>query len=222
MTGEQRRAFIAENVRFPETTDLRRFAVSNHEFYGDSIRGYEFRRVIRSTLVWNAISGVGMRSKRISASREVFIFGGSSMRTRRWCRRLQELSEFLTSRDFANSVDPVTGVRPLHNTSTAGELVRFVLGSAQQAGVSRVVESGVPVSVINLNHPSSTTAIDVALAALNNLRPDPARGEIEQLISVQPSSIADSPSSCASDLILLMAILVSLVSHFARVTRCRV
>jgi len=31
--------------------------------------------------------------------------------------------------------------------------------------------------------PSSTTAIDIALAALNQLRPDPARGEIEQLIS---------------------------------------
>jgi hypothetical protein len=42
----------------------------------------------------------------------------------------------------------------------------------------------VPVSIVNLNHPSSTTAIDVALAALNHLRPDPSRGEIEQLIAV--------------------------------------
>jgi hypothetical protein len=49
--------------------------------------------------------------------------------------------------------------------------------------VRRVVESGVPISVVNLNHPSSRTAIDVALAALNHLRADPARGEIEQLIS---------------------------------------
>jgi hypothetical protein len=36
---------------------------------------------------------------------------------------------------------------------------------------------------MNLNSPSSTTMLEVALAALNNLRPDPARGEIEQLIS---------------------------------------
>jgi hypothetical protein len=61
--------------------------------------------------------------------------------------------------------------------------VRFIFGATDQSAISRVVEFGVPVSVINLNHPSSTTAIDVALAALNDLRPDPTRGEIEQLIS---------------------------------------
>jgi hypothetical protein len=71
----------------------------------------------------------------------------------------------------------------LHNTSTPGELVRFVFGTADQNAVSRLVEFGVPLSVINLNHPTSTTAIGVALAALNHLRPDPTRGEIEQLIS---------------------------------------
>jgi hypothetical protein len=36
--------------------------------------------------------------------------------------------------------------------------------------------------VVNLNSTSST-AIEVALAAINNLRPDPTRGELEQLIS---------------------------------------
>src|SRR4029453_870531 len=36
---------------------------------------------------------------------------------------------------------------------------------------------------MNLNSPSSTTMLEVALAAINNLRPDPARGELEQLIS---------------------------------------
>src|SRR6185369_14170416 len=40
-----------------------------------------------------------------------------------------------------------------------------------------------PVSVMNLNSPSSTTALEVALAAINSLRPDPSRGELEQLIS---------------------------------------
>ena len=47
----------------------------------------------------------------------------------------------------------------------------------------RKVEFGVPVSVMNLNSPSSTTMIEVALAAINHLRPDPTRGELEQLIS---------------------------------------
>jgi len=36
---------------------------------------------------------------------------------------------------------------------------------------------------MNLNSPSSTTMLEVALAAINNLRPDPTRGEVEQLIS---------------------------------------
>jgi hypothetical protein len=72
----------------------------------------------------------------------------------------------------------------LHNTSTAGEFVRFVFGAVDQAAVSRLTEAGVPLSIVNLNHPSSTTAIEVAIAALNHLRPDPTRGEIEQLISV--------------------------------------
>jgi hypothetical protein len=89
----------------------------------------------------------------------------------------------LASRDFENAVDPLTRVRPLHNVSNAGELVRFVFGAADQAGVTRIVERGVPISIVNLNNPTSTTAIGVALAALNGLRPDPSRGEVEQLIS---------------------------------------
>jgi hypothetical protein len=46
------------------------------------------------------------------------------------------------------------------------------------------MEFGVPVSVINLNSFSSTTAVEVALAAINQLRPDKSRAEVEQLISV--------------------------------------
>ncbi|MGA9995627.1 MAG: hypothetical protein WBP93_09445 [Pyrinomonadaceae bacterium] len=43
---------------------------------------------------------------------------------------------------------------------------------------------GIPISLFNLNSLSSTTAIDVALAALNDLRPDPTRAEVEQLASI--------------------------------------
>jgi hypothetical protein len=48
--------------------------------------------------------------------------------------------------------------------------------------LGRVLEFGVPVSVMNLTS-TSTTMLDAALAAINHLRPDPSRGEIEQLIS---------------------------------------
>ncbi len=49
--------------------------------------------------------------------------------------------------------------------------------------VGRVIEFGVPVSVMNLNSTSSTM-LNAALAAINHLRPDPGRGEVEQLVSV--------------------------------------
>ena len=41
-----------------------------------------------------------------------------------------------------------------------------------------------PISLINLNAFTSTTQVNAALAALNSLRPDPTRTEVEQLISV--------------------------------------
>jgi hypothetical protein len=50
--------------------------------------------------------------------------------------------------------------------------------------VARIVEFGVPVSLINLNAFTSTTPVNSALAALNSLRPDPGKGEVEQLIPV--------------------------------------
>ena len=77
-------------------------------------------------------------------------------------------------------------MRPLYNAAGAGELIRFVFNSSDPANpnlVGHVLESGVPISVINLNSISSSTSLDVALAALNGLRPDPTRAEVEQLIS---------------------------------------
>jgi hypothetical protein len=87
----------------------------------------------------------------------------------------ENFSEFLGSRDFANFN------RSLYDVSTAGELVRFTYGTSNT--VSRITEFGVPISVMNLNSPSSTTMLNVALAAINGLRPDPNRTELEQLIS---------------------------------------
>jgi hypothetical protein len=64
--------------------------------------------------------------------------------------------------------------------------VRFVFNPSSQSNanpVSNIIEFGVPVSLVNLNSLTSTTSVEVALAALNHLRPDPSRAEIEQLIS---------------------------------------
>src|SRR4030095_5308168 len=84
---------------------------------------------------------------------------------------------------FANFRD-ANGNRPLHDASSAGELVRFNYGDVNAPSIARVMEFGVPLSIINLRSVTSTTALEVALAALNDLRPDPTRTEVEQLISV--------------------------------------
>jgi hypothetical protein len=57
-------------------------------------------------------------------------------------------------------------------------------GASNPDAIARVVEFGVPVTVFNLNTFSSGSALDAALAALNDLRPDPTRGQIEQLASI--------------------------------------
>jgi hypothetical protein len=99
-------------------------------------------------------------------------------------------TQYLASRDFTNFLSGPGGKRPILNTSAAGDLVRFVLHPPDPANpnsVVRIVEFGVPISLINLNAFTSTTSVDAALAALNSLRPDPARTEVEQLIAVGKS-----------------------------------
>jgi hypothetical protein len=184
MTAEQRRAFIAAHLRFPEITDLREFAVGNTEF----LRRLDPRLRIPESYQVNA--GVERDLGRgysievnLSFTRGIHLWREFNANAPVLPVGYENFSEYLASRDFANFVNPGTRVRPLHSASTAGELVRFVFGAADQSAVSRVVEFGVPVSVVNLKVPSSTTAIGIALAALNHLRPDPGRGEIEQLIS---------------------------------------
>ena len=189
MTAEQRRAFIAANLRFPEVLSVdseivSRFGSLNTEF---SRRLDPRLRIPESYQVNAGVERDLGRGYSIEANfkftRGIHLWREFNANAPVLPAGYANFSAYLTSRDFANAVDPVTRVRPLHNVSTAGEFVRFVFGTTDQSAVARVVERGVPLSIVNLNHPSSTTAIEVALAALNGLRPDPSRGEIEQLIS---------------------------------------
>ena len=65
--------------------------------------------------------------------------------------------------------------------------MRFTLAPPGAETVGRVVEAGVPVSVFNLAGVGSTTTLEAALAALQGLRPDPSRGQVEQLVSAGQS-----------------------------------
>lgn len=187
MTVAQRRAFIAANLRFPQTLSLdspfvRDFGLTNTNFsrrLDPKLRipeSYQLNAGIERDLG----RGYALEAN-FSFTRGIHLWREFNANAPILPTGYKNFTDFLASRDFANFISPVTATRPIYNASTAGELVRFAHSNAST--VSRSVEFGVPVSVMNLNNPSSTTMLDAALAAINSLRPDPTRGELEQLIS---------------------------------------
>jgi carboxypeptidase family protein len=188
LSGDQRRAFISAHLRFPDTLRadsllVREFGVLNTNF---SRRLDPFLKIPESYQLNAGVErdlghGYAIEAN-FSFTRGVHLWREFNANAAVLPQGYRDFSEFLASRDFANFFDPLTKTRPLHNSSNAGELVRFGLNTLASTGVTRVVEFGVPVSVMNLGG-SSTTAIDAALAAINHLRPDSSRGELEQLVS---------------------------------------
>jgi hypothetical protein len=189
MTVAQRRAFIAANLRFPQTLNVdsllvREFGVKNTDF---SRRLDPRLRIPESYQVNAGIERDLGRGYSLEANftftRGIHLWREFNANAPLLPRGYKNFSEFLASRDFPNFINPATSTRPLYNVATAGELVRFVHGSSNSNTVNRLMEFGVPVSVMNLNSPSSTTMLEVALAVIHHLRPDPTHGELEQLIS---------------------------------------
>ena len=181
LSTNQRRAFISEHLRFPQKLSadsalVREFGVLNTNF------SRRLDPALRIPESYQLNAGVERDLGRGFAVEANFTFTRGIHLWREFNANAPVLpagyrnfTEFLASRDFPNFA------RELYSASSAGELVRFIYGDSNT--VSRVVEFGVPVSVMNLNSPSSTTMLEVALAAINKFRPDPTRGELEQLIS---------------------------------------
>lgn len=187
MTADQRRAFIAAHLRFPEKSNgdsrlVREFGVLNTDF---SRRLDPALRIPESYQLNAGVERDLGRGFSVEANftftRGIHLWREFNANAPVLPAGYRNFTEFLASRDFVNFMNPATSTRLLYNASTAGELVRFTYGASNT--ISRAIEFGVPVSVMNLNSPSSTTMLEVALAAINNLRPDPTRGELEQLIS---------------------------------------
>jgi len=189
MTTAQRRAFIATNLHFPETLSVnsnlvREFAVLNTDF---SRRLDPALRIPESYQINAGVErdlghGYSVEAN-FTFTRGIHLWREFNANAPILPAGYNNFTEFLASRDFANFISPASSTRPLHNAASAGELVRFVYGTSSSNTVTRAVEFGVPVSVMNLNSLSSTVTLGAALAAINNLRPDPTRGELEQLIS---------------------------------------
>ena len=199
MTDAQRRAFIAANLKFPQTLtvdspSVKQFAVGNT---GTSGGGGLLRRLDPSLRIPESYQANVGFERQIQKSFVVEVNYTWNRGLHLWRefnanapvlpKGYKNITDYLATQDFVNFLPKPGGVRPILNTSTAGDLVRFVLTPPDPANpnsVLRIVEFGVPVSLVNLNAFTSTTSVDAALAALNSLRPDPSKGEVEQLIPV--------------------------------------
>ena len=174
------RAFLRNNIHFPQaiTADsaiVKQFGVLNSGFsrrLDPALRipeSYQanvgFERELGRTFVFEA---------NYTWNRGLHLWREFNVNAPRLPAGFKNFSEYLASRDFINFRSGSLGARPLYGAATAGDLVRFTLSPlvpANPNAISRVIEFGVPISVFNLNSFTSTTVTDVALAALNNLRP---------------------------------------------------
>jgi len=199
MTDPQRRAFIAANLKFPQTLTadsslVKQFGVGNT---GTSGGGGLLRRLDPSLRIPESYQANVGFERQIQKSfvvelnytwnRGLHLWREFNVNAPVLPKGSKNFTDYLASQDFVNFLSKPGGVRPILNTTTAGDLVRFVLNPPDPAnpnGVVRVVEFGVPVSLVNLNAFTSTTSVTPALAALNSLRPDTSKGEVEQLIPV--------------------------------------
>jgi Carboxypeptidase regulatory-like domain/TonB-dependent Receptor Plug Domain/TonB dependent receptor len=199
MTDAQRRAFIAANLKFPTTLTgdsplVKQFGVGNS---GTANAGSVLRRLdptLRIPESYQMNVGFERQMSKTFVVEANYTWNRSKHLWREYNANAPALpkgsksfTDYLASRDFSNFLSKPGGVRPILNTSTAGDLVRFVLNPPDPANpntVIRITEFGVPVSLVNLNSFTSTTSVTTALAALNSLRPDPSKGEVEVLIPV--------------------------------------
>jgi len=192
LSADQRRAFINTHLKFPEVLQLgsplvQTFGVFNTGFSRRLDPALRIPESYQTNVGAERDLGHGFAlESNFTVSRGLHLWREFNANAPVLPAGYENFSEYLASRDFPNFRRNANGVRPLYNASSAGELVRFVLNPPSQSNsnpVGNIIEFGVPVSLVNLNSLTSTTSVDVALAALNHLRPDPSRAEIEQLIS---------------------------------------
>jgi hypothetical protein len=91
-------------------------------------------------------------------------------------------TDYLTSRDFDNRRDPVTGLRPITTTGNA-DIVRF---NQSQTPTTTGKDGNQTVVTFGLNNPSTsnaTSGLKAALETIRRFRPDPNLTQVEELQS---------------------------------------
>ncbi|MET0650107.1 MAG: carboxypeptidase regulatory-like domain-containing protein [Pyrinomonadaceae bacterium] len=189
LPSSERRAFIEANLRFPSTLDadsplVRDFGARLTDFSRRLDPNIKIPESYQANAGFERELGGGfVVEANYTFNRGLHLWREFNANAPRLPGGFRDFAEYLLSRDFANFRD-AAGARPIYGASTAGELVRFTLAAPDADNIARAVEFGVPVTVFNLNSVGSTTTIDAALAALQPLRPDPARVQVEQLASI--------------------------------------
>ncbi len=192
LTNAQRRAFISANLHFPQTLTVaaslvKQFGVLNSGFTRRLDPKLRVPESYQANLGFEREIGSFVFEANYTWNRGLHLWREFNTNAPVLPKGFKSFTTYLASRDFTNFLNGPGGVRPILNTSSAGDLVRFVLSpsdSANPNSVVRITEFGVPISLVNLNSFISTTSVNTALAALNELRPDPAKGEVEQLTPV--------------------------------------
>ncbi len=192
MSNAQRRAFIAANLNFPQTLTadsplVKQFGVLNSGFSRRLDPKLRIPESYQANLGFEREVGNWVFEANYTWNRGLHLWREFNTNAPVLPKGFKSFTTYLASRDFTNFLNAPGGVRTILNTTTAGDLVRFVLSSPDPANpnsVIRITEFGVPISLINLNSFTSTISVDTALAALDSLRPDPSKGEVEQLIPI--------------------------------------
>ncbi|HEX8096599.1 MAG TPA: hypothetical protein VF507_01130, partial [Pyrinomonadaceae bacterium] len=192
LTTEQRRAFIASRLSFPQTLApdsalVKQFGMSDTKFLRRLDPRLRIPESYQANVGFERELGRGfVVEANYTWNRGIHLWREFNSNAPRLPKGYKDFTEYLLSRDFPNFRTGPAGSRPLYDAASAGELVRFTLtpsSASNPNAVGRVVEFGVPVSLVNLNSFSSSTALEIALAAVNDLRPDPTRAEVEQLVA---------------------------------------
>ncbi|MBV9924717.1 MAG: TonB-dependent receptor, partial [Acidobacteria bacterium] len=189
LPSSQRRAFIEANLRFPQTPDVdsplvRGFGARPTDFSRRLDPEIKIPESYQANVGFERELGRGFVFEAdYTFNRGIHLWREFNSNAPRLPPGFRDFTEYLLSRDFANFRD-ASGARPVYGASTAGELVRFTLAPPGTDNISRAVEFGVPVTIFNLGSVGSNTTIDAALAALQPLRPDPTRVQVEQLASI--------------------------------------
>lgn len=195
LTDEQRRAFIAANLNFPQplaadSAVVQRYGAVETNFARRLDPGLRISESYQFNVgIEHGFGRAFILEVNYTFNRAAHLWRELNVNAPRLPAGYADFTAYLLARDFPNFRDRA-GVRPLYNAAAAGELVRFTLmpfTPNDPNAIGRIVEAGVPVTVFNLNSINSTTALAAAHAAVNDLRPDPARGELEQLVAAGDS-----------------------------------